>query len=706
MEKINFKSLFKTEKGLILIIILLFFIKGVFYFGYFKLPLSDFLAFKSMALSLTGFKLPQDLTRAPLYPIIIGIISFLIPGKQAILYAGELINLILGTLSVFMMFLISKRLNLKYPLIASGLFAVFPVITFVTSQPLVEIPLITGMLLVIYFDLKESNLSYLFASLTALIRWDGVLLLFLLVLKNMIYCKSRKRTLLFGIISVVPIAIWFILPYLKGIQMTRYLGMFEAFLTGKVSLVHLGNYGNVFKNLLLCSGKLTSKTNFIEIFFIIIIVTLLLCGLVRLMKKSFKNIFVLLVFLISYMYFLLIISAPGQLEERNVGIIIFVLIIFFTEGLGQVISLIYEKLGNRKIVKIIFSSVLIFIFCRGFYGMTVIMNNPAFHWGELVSLARWYERFANPGDKLLMSNPDLIKDITSLDKDYFINPSDLNVNKTDRLRSLLERIKNKGVTYVVYIHRYSNERWVTFPLNEYFHLDRFKLGGLYFFRVKTIQIGDSCQYALIFKVVKDSRNLFSGNYFFFINNEKTGLKTDKVFEVIDKKNLVRQTVEVQNYSFENVGERNLPADWDISSWGKKQKLLVDSEKSYDGKYSFMLFVDRKEVNYSLNSKTFELKPGMVNLEVAVMTELKGKYDGFLQLLIFDKNMKNVHIYHLNISNINTRSQWQDVKMSDSLPLNVKYGQIILRITGSDLGNTIRIDDFRLTNWQIKLDEML
>ena len=136
---------FRYDKLILIAILTVFIGKAVYYFNHFPIPMSDFFAFKSDGLKLIKFRLPPYLTRAPLYSILIAIGSLVSPSRQAIFFSAKMINFISGITGVFLISLISKKMGLKYYLIPTWLFAIYPMTTLLTSQPLLEIVLVLGM---------------------------------------------------------------------------------------------------------------------------------------------------------------------------------------------------------------------------------------------------------------------------------------------------------------------------------------------------------------------------------------------------------------------------------------------------------------------------------------------------------------------------------------------------------------------------------
>ena len=489
MEKVILK---RYEKMYLLVLISLFLIRSVHYFNHFDLPISDFLALKDNAIRLFQLRFPKELTRGPLYPLLIGVGSFL-PSKQAILFLAEIINVIFATFSVFMMFQISKNLRFNYPIAVPLLFGLYPITTFLTSQPLIEISLVFCILFTIYLDLINSNWAFFVAGLTCLIRWDGILLVFFLFLKKLIYYRKKVKFLIFSAFSIFPILIWFLIPFFKKkLSATRYLSAFIRFLTFNLSGINLYNYFNQLRHMLLISWfwKIPRLT---ELILLGIILFIIFWGILKVLKKDFKKAFLISCFFISYIYFLLIISPKGSLEPRNIFIVLWVILIFFWYGIENLLGLLRKELNhrmwNKKTINV-FILLIIFLLTGAISFSCIkatrkVMDDPQYHWEELVLLAKWYETNARQGDRLFMSHPHTIMDITNLPDRYFVDSYSM---RKSNISDLLKEMKNRRVTYVVYVNRYNAEEWATSLLNDYFRRDNFFIKGNHFQLVKKIEV--------------------------------------------------------------------------------------------------------------------------------------------------------------------------------------------------------------------------
>jgi len=171
--------------------------------------------------------------RAPLYPLLIGIIYFLFGPS---LFAVRLFQVILGVLSCYILFLLGRKAyNIPVALIASFLFAWNPYLVYYTGHLLQETLFIFILLITIYLlsylneKTRFSLLAGGFAGLAVLTRETFVFYLpfllvgLLIVIKGDILSKFKKTLLFFFVFSMV----W-------GIWIARNYFVFGSFATRTV----------------------------------------------------------------------------------------------------------------------------------------------------------------------------------------------------------------------------------------------------------------------------------------------------------------------------------------------------------------------------------------------------------------------------------------------------------------------------------------
>jgi hypothetical protein len=194
------------------------------YFNRFEVPNTDFFAFRRDALAYLRLDLPENFKRAPLYPLLMGAVSLLMPGPEPELLAGEVVNLLLTLLLVYLTFRIATALvgNAGW-LVAFGV-ALSPVFMPSASQPLAEATLAVGIALTAYLAMRDSAWAYLAAAAASMTRYEAALLLPLLVLKDLWQRKQVVPTLLRAAAAGVPLALWFLLSLVHRQEVNPYVG--------------------------------------------------------------------------------------------------------------------------------------------------------------------------------------------------------------------------------------------------------------------------------------------------------------------------------------------------------------------------------------------------------------------------------------------------------------------------------------------------
>ena len=560
MNYFNFEKL--TRHKLLLFFLFFVLLQRLYYFNYFYVPNSDFFAFNILAQGWLNFNLPENYARLPLYPWIIGIGSLIFHNNQsAVLYFIEIFNLLLSIVSLYLIYLISSRFLKNLAFLVVFLVAINPLSVFLTSQPFLETLLLTTILSSIYLDLKDNNKRSFFAFLASMTRYEGFLLIPILVLKDLVYSKRKLLSVILGFLSSVGMIIWMILSYLKSPGPNPYI---QAAMTmkpvGPEFIITIANELISFIHPDFQSIKGIIVFISLAFFFILMVI-----GFVWFLKKSIREIFTILLFLISYIamhmvfsynltrfvypvLWILILLTMGGLEyisnfvnEKNWlynlnkkanmdpflrsgfyifsvltfltviyfftmlnGYFIFVLYIIFIMSIISFISSIFEG-RNFKSLFLISSIVLIFGVFTGFsiYGTQQLMESEKYTKAEFRFVGEWYLQNAKSNDKILMTEPWIASYYSDLSYEkHFLASYDLKCNSSD---CFISELREKNITYVVwdsFFDRISNSSLYY----NYYKINLFSglSGGKNtenFELVKQIEIGPST--AMIYKVLYD-----------------------------------------------------------------------------------------------------------------------------------------------------------------------------------------------------------
>lgn len=556
-----FKKLIQDK----LLLFFLFFVllHRLYYFNYFYVPNSDFFAFEILAQDWLNFNLPENYARLPLYPWVIGIGSLIFQNNQYVLYFMEIFNLSLSIVSLYLIYLISSRFLKKLAFLVVFLVALNPLSVFITSQPFLETLLLTIILSSIYLDLREDNKRYFFAFLGSMTRYEGFLLIPILVLKDLIYSRRKLLSVILGFLSSVGMIIWMILSYLNSPGPNPYI---QATMTMKpVGPKFILTIANELINFI--NPNYQSIKGVIVFVSLAVIFILMIIGLFWFLKKSTREILVILLFLISYIamhmvfsynltrfvypvLWILILLTMGGIEyisnvankknwlyninkkaDRDLffrsgfgifSVLTFLTLIYFFKLLNgylnfilyiifviSIISFMCSIFKDRNIKSLFLISSFVLIFCllTGFsiYGTQQLMDSEKYTKAEFRFVGEWYSQNAKSNDKILMTEPWIASYYSDMSYEkHFLASYDLKCNSPET-GCFISELRERNITYVVwdsYFDRISNSSLY------YNYYKIYLISGLMegkntenFELVKKIEIGPST--ALIYKVLYD-----------------------------------------------------------------------------------------------------------------------------------------------------------------------------------------------------------
>jgi hypothetical protein len=507
------------NKFLLVFLLVLFFLYSLYCFhNYFYTPISDFFDIRESTISLLNLSLPQSFKRVPLYPLLIGILSLFFPFvKYPILFAAQLLNLILAIISLLLIYLISNKFLNKGAFVVVWLCALNINTLFSTIQPLIEMTLLTTILLSIYLAIKGSRLVYLALALAALTRYEAALLIPIIVGYNLIYQKKRLITLLFGLLSSLGIIIWIGLSYIHS----QFINPYVEEISG------MGLFSSKFLFINDCMYSLinwaSSLFSFIPIFLLFIFI-----GIYSLIKDSFREFLPTLLFFISYIiihiayphsfprfafpitwvFYLSLVkgveySIPliAKYQKRNPSPIFlkFGSIVFFLALLFDNISILKELdkniwifLGctlpifyylnhlfkgdkNKKIFLFLLSSLFFLCFTRESIFFTLkVMEEQKYHRIEFRQVGEWCKINLKEGEKLVTTEPGIVSFYAELPKEQFISLGSFKDKK-----NFISELREKKVTYVVWdstwckvnIHAYQDGKYkISYPGGWYYYI--------------------------------------------------------------------------------------------------------------------------------------------------------------------------------------------------------------------------------------------
>jgi len=204
--------------------------QSVLYFGHKLVPISDFPAFFKIGQDLFSLRLPVSFKWGPVLGLLQVSLSHLVDGQHPGLTAGWLLNAILHPLNLILFWLVGKKIlgqgeapHLTRPAFGGTAlwFAIIAIINpwviYMLREPIVETTLLFFSLATFYFILKRSNLSYVFASITTMVRYEGAALIMAAFVMDMIHSENRRQrihALSYSVLATVPLALWLLGTFL------------------------------------------------------------------------------------------------------------------------------------------------------------------------------------------------------------------------------------------------------------------------------------------------------------------------------------------------------------------------------------------------------------------------------------------------------------------------------------------------------------
>jgi len=225
----------EKDFGLFVNIVLLCF--GVYqsylYFGHQAVPFCDFHSFIVTGREILSFELPSDFTRGPVLGILIVGLSHLIGGSYPEVTAGWLLNAILHPFNLLLLWLVGREIIGNSALWIALIAILNPWVVRLLIDPIAETTLLFFILVTFYFIFRRSRWSYLFASITSMVRYEGVLLILAAFVIDLMIRKTRRErflTFLYAFLSLLPLCLWLLgslvsrmgIYYLRTINQDQY----------------------------------------------------------------------------------------------------------------------------------------------------------------------------------------------------------------------------------------------------------------------------------------------------------------------------------------------------------------------------------------------------------------------------------------------------------------------------------------------------
>ena len=339
------------------------------YFGHQVVPNPDFPGFVRVAESLLAFEAPGNFKRAPVFGLLMVPLSKLMPGLQPVLTAGWLVNAVFYVFNGLLFYLIAKRFIGKSAVWPALLVLINPWTIAMLVQPLVETTLVFFFLLTFFFILRRSSWAYLFAAVATMARYEGVALIVVAFVMDMICAKdNRKRikALVFAALACVPLGLWVLGMYLArdtsasastGAAIASGAGVdyIGGFFTGRtVFAKYTGLLWKVaFGPLLMATGP-EAMSSAAMISKVLVIVSLLVAVVSALYKRKWDVLSLLLFFVI----FALIHSFRSTTRERYCMPVAWLVLLMAWYGFQTGLGLLGRAIKPPQWIKSVFQIIL------------------------------------------------------------------------------------------------------------------------------------------------------------------------------------------------------------------------------------------------------------------------------------------------------------------------------------------------------------
>jgi len=375
INQVEAEELEKWERYLEFFLIGAFLAFGVYqsilYFGHKVVPISDFPDIVRVGHDLLSFRLPARFKQAPVVGILQALLSYIVGGQHPDLTAGWLLNAILHPLNLVLFYLLGRQIIGR----SAIWFAVIAILNhwviYMLTEPIMETSLLFFSLLTFYLIFKHSNWCYVFASITTMVRYEGVALILAAFVMDMIYRSSRGeriRAFLYSALATVPLALWMLgtiltwepgtSHYLNVLFTKKYSEAFATYAESRTGiLMHLKLLWTVgFRPLFMpppgASNALAgtiwniSKTLAVVSFFF---------GSIYGLCKRRWEILVLLIFFVPYFLLHAFYPYPLQRFHTNIFWIALLLCLFGLQGIWKLIN---RNGGLPKVVIVILQSLV------------------------------------------------------------------------------------------------------------------------------------------------------------------------------------------------------------------------------------------------------------------------------------------------------------------------------------------------------------
>ncbi|MFO7894731.1 MAG: hypothetical protein R6U63_13430, partial [Longimicrobiales bacterium] len=175
-------------------------------------PSIDWEQYRAVTVALMNGRMAAETPVGPGTSLGVLMLQWLMPGPDPLLHAGSVLSLLTATGSVLLMWLICRSFLSAGPaLVAAWAFGYHPEMTTIALQPSSDAPFLFFVLLAFWLDRNGSRWAYAAGGAAALVRYQGGLIVMVLLARDLIVHRDRIRHALIAAASSAPVVIWFFL---------------------------------------------------------------------------------------------------------------------------------------------------------------------------------------------------------------------------------------------------------------------------------------------------------------------------------------------------------------------------------------------------------------------------------------------------------------------------------------------------------------
>ena len=358
------------------------FYHSVLYFGHQVVPNPDFTGFVAVGRRLLSFQLPTIYKRAPVLGILQVLLSNFVGGQHPDLTAGRLLNAIIHPFNVVLLYMVGKRVVGRAAVWVAIIAILNPWVIQLLTEPIAETTLLFFVLLTTYFIFRRSRWSYLFASITTMVRYEGAALILAAFVMDLANQKDRKQRLwafAWSVVASIPLALWMLgtIVHWKGQGGTFYLkdlglpGTISGFLVKYVQLIWRMA---VYPLFMPTPGIPKGITGILYKASQVVTAVSFVFGVAYGLYKRRWNTLVLLIFLVPYVF---VHAAYKVAIPRYCMLIHWIVLLICVYGLQSGWGLIASRAGIPKPLTIFLQCVVLIICCIWAAGLVPYLSKVA-----------------------------------------------------------------------------------------------------------------------------------------------------------------------------------------------------------------------------------------------------------------------------------------------------------------------------------------